>query len=138
MDNPEKLATQGTQDKEKQNKNTTNANKTWALLQLTGGKEEENQNKNTTKQVPYTTIWTQTTQTTQTSVVIGTDFIGRVVNSTTIRSQPRWPRYCVQVQSLEDQNLTSVMIDDYQNKSLPGEWYRHVWSSSFQRVNNLR
>ena len=52
MDNPEKLATYGTQDEEKQNKNTTHyvldttirklkhikINKTWALLQTTGGK----------------------------------------------------------------------------------------------------
>jgi len=53
MDNPEKLATLGTQDKEKQNKkhnticvghhymqsNINNVNKTRALLQTTGGKE---------------------------------------------------------------------------------------------------
>jgi hypothetical protein len=50
MDNPEKLATYGTQDDEKQNKkhnticdghhymqtNTNNVNKTWELLQTTG------------------------------------------------------------------------------------------------------
>jgi len=53
MDIPEKLATQGTQDKDKQNKinsvciwhqyaqtNTNNVNKTWALLQTTRGKDE--------------------------------------------------------------------------------------------------
>ena len=53
MDNPKKLATYGTQDEDKQNKNTTqyvldttirtqtntnNVCKTWALLQTTGGK----------------------------------------------------------------------------------------------------
>ena len=53
MDNPKKLATYGTQDEDKQNKNTTqyvldttmrtqtntnNVSKTWALLQTTGGK----------------------------------------------------------------------------------------------------
>ena len=51
----EKLATYGTQDEEKQNKNNTicvghhytqtntnNVNKTWALLQTTGGKDEPN------------------------------------------------------------------------------------------------
>ena len=51
--NPEELATNGTQDEEKQNKtqhticvghhymqtNTNNVNKTWALLQTTGVKE---------------------------------------------------------------------------------------------------
>ena len=56
MDSPEKLATHGTQDEEQQYKNTTqyvfgttmrktntnNVNKTWALLQTTGGKEEPN------------------------------------------------------------------------------------------------
>ena len=53
MNNPEKLATLGTQDEEKQNKkhNTIcvgyhyaliNVNKTWALLQTTGGKDESN------------------------------------------------------------------------------------------------
>ena len=54
MDNPEKLATYGTQDEEKQTKNTTNmcwtplcanthnVNKTWAHLQTTGGKDEPN------------------------------------------------------------------------------------------------
>ena len=50
MDNPEKLATQGTQEEDKENKNTTqyvldttiphtntnNVNKTWILLQTTG------------------------------------------------------------------------------------------------------
>ncbi len=52
MDNPEKLATQGTQDEEKQNKDTicvghhytqthtTNVKKTWALLQTTEGNDE--------------------------------------------------------------------------------------------------
>jgi hypothetical protein len=54
MDNPAKLVTQGTPDKEKQNqntarymlditiptKNTNNRNKTCVLLQTTGGKEE--------------------------------------------------------------------------------------------------
>ena len=49
-DNPEKMATQGTQDKEKYNTicighhymqaNTNNVNKTCALLQTTGGKDE--------------------------------------------------------------------------------------------------
>ena len=49
MDNPEKLATLGTQDEEKQKKkpnytqaNTNNVNKTWAVLQTTGGKDEPN------------------------------------------------------------------------------------------------
>jgi phage-related protein len=58
MDNPEKLATQGTQDtrrrqtKQKLNTicvghhyeqtNTNNLNKTLALLQTTGGKDEQN------------------------------------------------------------------------------------------------
>ena len=54
MDKPEKLATLGTQDEDKQNKNKhnticvgqhymqTNTNKTWALLQTTGGKDEPN------------------------------------------------------------------------------------------------
>ena len=55
MDNPEKLATYGTQDEEKQNKNNTicvghryvltntnNVNKTRALLQTTRGKNEPN------------------------------------------------------------------------------------------------
>jgi len=51
MDNPEKLATLGTQDEEKQNKYTTqyamdttirkkpthNINKTWASIETTGG-----------------------------------------------------------------------------------------------------
>ena len=48
--NTEKLATYGTQDEDKQDKNTTqyvqtntnNINKTWALLQTTGGKGEVN------------------------------------------------------------------------------------------------
>ena len=54
MDNPEKLATLGTQDIDKQNQkhnticvrhnctqtNTNNVNKTRALLQTTGGKDE--------------------------------------------------------------------------------------------------
>ena len=49
-DNPEKMATQGTQDEEKHNTicvghhytqaNTNNVNKTCALLQTTGGKDE--------------------------------------------------------------------------------------------------
>jgi hypothetical protein len=38
MKNPEKLATKTTQDEEIQNTNTNNVNKTWALLQTTGGK----------------------------------------------------------------------------------------------------
>jgi hypothetical protein len=50
MDNPEKLATLGTQDEDKikcvghhyTQANTTNINKTWALLQTTGGKDEPN------------------------------------------------------------------------------------------------
>jgi len=56
MDIPEKLATYGTQDEEKQNINTTqyvldttickqeqnNVNKKWSLLQTTGGKDEPN------------------------------------------------------------------------------------------------
>ena len=55
MDNPEKLATWGTQNVEKQDKNTAqcvghhyaqantnNVNKTWALLQTTGGKDKPN------------------------------------------------------------------------------------------------
>ena len=52
MDNPEKLATKGTQDEDKHNticivhhcvqKNTNNINKTLALLQTTGGKAEPN------------------------------------------------------------------------------------------------
>ena len=58
MDNPEKLATFGTQDtrrrQTKQTHNTTcvghqytqintnNVNKTWALIQTTGGKDETN------------------------------------------------------------------------------------------------
>ena len=60
MNNPEKLATQGTQDEEKQNKmqhnpicvghhytliNTNNVNKASALLQTTGGKDEPNMQK---------------------------------------------------------------------------------------------
>ena len=52
MDNPEKLATYGTQGEEKQNKNTiavghhyaqtntNNVNKTRVLLQTTGGNDE--------------------------------------------------------------------------------------------------
>ena len=41
MDNAEKLATQGTYDEGKQNKDTTlYVNKTCALLQTTGGKYE--------------------------------------------------------------------------------------------------
>jgi hypothetical protein len=54
MDNPEKLATYGTQDEggktQKTNTmcvghhstqtNTNNVNKTWTLLQITGGKDE--------------------------------------------------------------------------------------------------
>ena len=55
MDNPEKLAAQGTQDKENQTKNTmqyvvyhymqantNNVNKTLACLQTTGAKDEPN------------------------------------------------------------------------------------------------
>ena len=55
MNNPEKLATFGTQDEDKQNKTTTqymldtnirkqtnNVNKTLALIQTTGGKDETN------------------------------------------------------------------------------------------------
>jgi len=55
MDNQEKLATLGTQDEDKQTKNTTqcvrhhyaqtdtnSVNKTWALLQTTGSKDESN------------------------------------------------------------------------------------------------
>ena len=54
MDNPEKLATFGTQDDEKQKHtticvghhyaqaNTNNVNTSWALLQTTGGKDEPN------------------------------------------------------------------------------------------------
>ena len=52
MDNTEKLTTQGTQYEEKHNTicvrhrytetNTINVNKTWALLQTTGGKDEPN------------------------------------------------------------------------------------------------
>jgi len=59
MVNPEKLATCGTQDEEKQNKkydticvghhytqaNTNNVNKTRALLQTTGCKDEQNKHK---------------------------------------------------------------------------------------------
>ena len=52
MDNPETLATQVTQDEEKQKHNTiyvdhycmqtntNNINKTWALLETTGGKDK--------------------------------------------------------------------------------------------------
>jgi len=55
MENPEKLATQGTQDEDRQSKNTTqyalditmfkqihNVNKTQASLQTTGDKDEPN------------------------------------------------------------------------------------------------
>jgi hypothetical protein len=52
MDNPEKLATLGAQDDKKKliicaghhytQSNTNNVNKTWALLQTTGGKDESN------------------------------------------------------------------------------------------------
>ena len=55
MYNPEKLETYGTQDEDKQNKNTTqyvlnttmrkqtnNVNTTWAILQQIGGKDEPN------------------------------------------------------------------------------------------------
>jgi hypothetical protein len=52
MDNPKKLATQGTEYKEKHNTicvghhyaqaNTNNVNKTWALLQITAGEDEPN------------------------------------------------------------------------------------------------
>ena len=52
MDNPDKMATYGTQDEERRNNticvghhytqtNTNNVNKTWSLLQ-TGGKDEQN------------------------------------------------------------------------------------------------
>ena len=55
MDNPEKLATLGTQDEDKQNKkynticvgyhytqtNKNNVNKTWTVVQTTGDKGEE-------------------------------------------------------------------------------------------------
>ena len=45
MDNPEKLATQGTQDEDKQNKNTTQDRlytTTRKQTQATGGKDEPN------------------------------------------------------------------------------------------------
>jgi len=56
MENPKKLATQGTQEEEKQNKATTqyvlettiaqtsthDINNTWVRLQTTGGKDEPN------------------------------------------------------------------------------------------------
>jgi len=53
MDNQQKLTIYGTQNKDKQSKNTTqyvlatqtntnNVNKTWALLHTTGGKDEQN------------------------------------------------------------------------------------------------
>jgi hypothetical protein len=52
MDNPEKKATQGTQNEEKQNTicighlyaqaSTYNVIKTWTLIQTTGGKDEPN------------------------------------------------------------------------------------------------
>jgi hypothetical protein len=45
MDNPEKRATYGAQDEDKQNKNTThtyNVNNTWAILQTTRGKDDSN------------------------------------------------------------------------------------------------
>ena len=56
MDNPKKLATKGTQDEEKQTKkhntkkngqhyaqtNTNKINKTWALLQTSGGEDKPN------------------------------------------------------------------------------------------------
>ena len=45
MDNPEKLATQGTQDEEKQNKNNPEK------LATQGTQDEERQNKNTTQYV---------------------------------------------------------------------------------------
>ena len=52
MDTPEKLATWATQDKQKHNiigvglhyaqTNTNNVNKTWTLIQTTGGEDELN------------------------------------------------------------------------------------------------
>jgi Sec-independent protein translocase protein TatA len=50
-DNPDKLATQGKQDEEKQNKNTIQYDK----LATQGKQEEEKQNKNTTQYVLDTT-----------------------------------------------------------------------------------
>jgi hypothetical protein len=54
MDNPEKPTTQCTQYEEEQYKNATllytqtntnDVNKTWAILQTTGGKDEPNKHK---------------------------------------------------------------------------------------------
>ena len=54
MDNPEKLAIQGTQDEDKQNKNNPEK------LTTLGAQDEEKQNKNTTQYVLDTTIRKQT------------------------------------------------------------------------------
>ena len=54
MDNPEKLATWGTQDEDKQNKNNPEKLATW------GTQDEDKQNKNTTQYVMDTTIHKQT------------------------------------------------------------------------------
>ena len=53
MENPEKLATQGTQDEEKQNKNTEK-------LVTQGTQDEEKQNKNPTQYVLKKNIRKQT------------------------------------------------------------------------------
>ena len=57
MDNPEKLATQGTQDEEKQNKNNPEK------LATQGAHDEDKQNKNTTQYVMDITICKQTQKT---------------------------------------------------------------------------
>ena len=54
MDNSEKLATQGTQDEDKQNKNNLEK------LATQGTQDEENQNKNTTQYMLDSTIRKQT------------------------------------------------------------------------------
>ena len=54
MDNPEKLATQGTQDEEKQNKNNPEK------LATQGIQDDEKQNYNTAQYVLDTTIRKQT------------------------------------------------------------------------------
>ena len=54
MDNPEKLATWGTQDEEKQNKNNPEK------LATQGTQDEEKQNKNTTQYALGTIIRKQT------------------------------------------------------------------------------
>jgi hypothetical protein len=54
MNNPEKLATQGTQDEEKQSKNNPEK------LATQGTQDEEKQSKNTTQYVLDTTIRKQT------------------------------------------------------------------------------